>query len=362
MKDVAREAGVSVNTVSRVLAGKPDVSPETRAKVLAVVERLGYKPNRLARGLRSNRTGTIGVIVTDIANPFFGSVVKGIERAARGLDYSLILQDTDENYELEKKAVELMLAERVDGVLITPVQSGTESLKLLRKAGVPFVLLGRRFDDFPADWVVTDDVRGGSLAAEHLISLGHRRIGMISGPLRISSARARLEGFLKALSSHGITPDDGLILSDAITVEDGYRLTTELLEARRAPTAIFCYSDFVAFGAVAALRERGLRVPGDVAVVGYDDVPLSRYLEVPLTTVRIPKEELGKAALELLFHRLQRDQNREAPEGVELPVELVVRASTTAGPRGGKGGGTERKGHGRNGPGRAKSSARKEGT
>ncbi|MCD5408911.1 LacI family transcriptional regulator [Candidatus Bipolaricaulota bacterium] len=193
MRDVARAAGVSVNTVSRALAGKPDVSPETRARVLKVAEELGYRPNKLARGLRSNKTRTIGVIVTDIANPYFGALVKGVREAAYRHGYSIILQDTDEDYAREGEAIEVMLAERVDGLLITPVQTGTETIEKLKESGLPFVLLGRHFDDLETDYVVTDDVQGGYLATEHLIKLGHTRIAMINGPLHISSAKERLE-------------------------------------------------------------------------------------------------------------------------------------------------------------------------
>ena len=328
IRDVAREAGVSVNTVSRALSNKPDVSSETRARILEVAERLGYRPNRLARGLRSNKTGTIGVIVTDIANPYFGALVKGVEKAAREQDYSIILQDTDEDYEHEKEAIQVMLAERVDGLLITPVQTGTETIEKLKESGLPFVLLGRHFDDLATDYVVTDDVQGGYLATEHLIKLGHTRIAMINGPLHISSAKERFQGYTKALDRYGMELDKSLVCAGAITMEDGYAAAKALLRRSPRPTAIFCYSDFVAFGVMGAIREAGLRIPEDVAVVGYDDVQMSSCLEVSLTTVKIPKVELGKAALELLIELLRDGNNTEHPRGIKLPVELLVRQST----------------------------------
>jgi len=326
MRDVAREVGVSVNTVSRALAGKPDVNPQTRARVLEVAERLGYRPNRLARGLRSNKTGTIGVIVTDIANPFFGALVKGVEKAARARDYSIILQDTDEDYEREKEAIQVMLAERVDGLLITPVQTRTETIEELKECGLPFVLLGRHFDDIETDYVVTDDVEGGFLATEHLIKLGHRRIAMINGPLHISSAKERFQGYRKALDRSGVKLDESIVSSGAITMDDGYRVSKSLLTRRNRPTAIFAYSDFVAFGVMKAVREVGFHLPDDVAVVGYDDVQLSSCLEVPLTTVRIPTEELGRKATELLVKKM----NHELDKALVclLKAELIVRQST----------------------------------
>jgi len=332
LRDVAREAGVSVNTVSRALNGKPDVSPETRAKVLKVAERLGYRPNRLARGLRSNKTGTIGVIVTDIANPFFGALVKGVEEAARKSSYSIILQDTDEDYEREEEAIQVMLAERVDGLLITPVQTGTETIERLKESGLPFVLLGRYFDNLETDYVVTDDVRGGYLATEHLIKLGHTRIAMINGPLHISSAKERFEGYKRALAHHGIELDESLVSAGAVTMEDGYRAAQALIQRRKRPTAVFCYSDFVAFGVTKAIREHGLRIPNDIAIVGYDDVDFSSYIDVPLTTVRIFKEELGKQAVALLLEKVQDEvigrKNDARRGGLKLDVSLIVREST----------------------------------
>jgi len=329
LRDVAREAGVSVNTVSRALNGKPDVSPETRARVLKVAKRLGYRPDRLARGLRSNKTGTIGVIVTDIANPFFGALVKGVEEAARKSNYSIILQDTDEDYEREEEAIQVMLAERVDGLLITPVQTGTETIERLKESGLPFVLLGRYFDDLETDYVVTDDVKGGFLATEHLIKLGHRRIAMINGSLHISSARERFQGYRKALNHYGVELDESLISAGAITMEDGYRISKSFLAQRDRPTAIFAYSDFVAFGVMKAVREAGLKIPEDVAVIGYDDVRFSSCLEVPLTTVRIPKEKMGAKAMEVLIGKIMNNERKSKSfRKVKLPVKLIIRSTT----------------------------------
>jgi len=326
MRDVARVAGVSVNTVSRALAGKPDVSPSTRAKVLAVAERLGYRPNRLARGLRSNKTGTIGVIVTDIANPYFGALVKGVERTAREFDLNIILQDTNENYACEKEAIQVMLAERVDGLLITPVQTKTETIEKLKESGLPFVLLGRYFDNLETNYVVTDDIQGGYLATEHLIEHGHIRIAMINGPVYISSAKERFEGYKKAFAHYGIELDDSLVSTGAITMADGYRAVKALIRRRRRPTAVFCYSDFVAFGVMGAIREAGLHIPDDIAVVGYDDVEISSFWEIPLTSVRIPREELGREAVKILVNKINSEEKTYLKK--KIPVTLMERASS----------------------------------
>jgi len=326
MRDVAREAGVSVNTVSRALAGKPDVSPETRARVLEVAERLGYRPNKLARGLRSNKTFTLGVIVTDIANPFFAELVKGVEEAARGRGYSILLGDTGEDPAKEEAAIQVMMAERVDGLLITPVQSSRQALEEVMDSGFPVVLMGRYFPDLEAPFVVTDDVHGAIMAVEHLIALGHEHIGHVAGPLHISSARDRLLGYRKALEAHGIPLRDDYVLQGAVTLEDGYIAGKKLLKLNPLPTAVFAYSDFVAVGIMQAILEAGLRIPEDVSLVGYDDIVFSAYTKVPLTTIRIPKRKLGKEAVHLLISRL--GNRRNIPSHKKLKVDLVVRDST----------------------------------
>ena len=328
IKDIANVTGFSINTVSRALNSKPEIRTETKEKILETAKKLGYYPNKLARGLRSNKTQTIGVIVTDIANPFFGSLVKGVERTARKHSYSIILQDTDEDYEREKEAIEVMFSERVDGLLITPVQTGTETIEKLKESGLPFVLLGRHFDDLETDYVVTDDIQGGYLATEYLLKCRHEKIAIINGPLHISSAKERFQGYKKALARYEIQFDKSLVSFGAITMGDGYTAVQALLERSPRPTAIFCYSDFVAFGVMKAIRESELRIPKDIAVVGYDDIEFSSCLEVPLTTVRIPKKELGSRAMEALYGRIGEAGKVEEYQEVQLDVELSVRQST----------------------------------
>jgi LacI family transcriptional regulator len=260
MREVARAAGVSVNTVSRALNGKPEISTETKAKILEVAAKLGYRPNRLARSLRSNKTGTIGVIVADIGNPYFSIVVKGVVKTARVHDYKIVLQSTDLDYDREMEAIQVILSERVDGVLIAPTQKGTETIEQLVKSEFPFVLMLRYFAELGTDYVIMDDLQGGFLATEHLVKQGHKRIAMVNGPLHISSARERFEGYNKALSEHGLESDPSLVVNGALTMEDGYRATRRLLR-RSSPSAIFAVSDSVAFGALRAIRERGLGCP-----------------------------------------------------------------------------------------------------
>ena len=326
IKDVARAAGVSINTVSRALNGKPDVNSETKRQVLEAAERLNYMPNRLARGLRSNKTGVIGVIVADIANPFFSAVVKGMGEAAKDLGYSIILQDTGENCENEEEAIHIMQSEHVDGVLITPVQTDKKSILMLEESGIPFVLVARHFSDVDTDFVVADDVQGGYLATTHLIEKGHERIAFINGPSYNSSAIERFQGYNKALNEHNIKVNERLITNGALTMEDGYAHARALLaKSAPNPTALFTFSDFVALGAMKAVREAGLRIPDDMAIVGYDDIAFAFCLEVPLTTVRIPKREIGEEVVSILGKKMS---GEKCHSRLRMPVELVVRQSS----------------------------------
>jgi len=326
IRDVARTAGVSINTVSRALNGKPDVNPETKRLILEAAERLQYTPNKLARGLRSKKTGVIGVIVADIANPFFSAMVKGMGKAVKELGYSIILQDTSENYENEEEAILIMQSEQVDGVLITPVQTDKRSILKLQESGIPFVLVARHFSDVDTDYVVADDVQGGYLATTHLIENGYTKIAFINGPSYNSSAIERLEGYKKALEEHNIELNEKLIRSGALTMEDGYSHGKALLiDHDPQPTAFFTFSDFVALGAMKAIREAGLRIPEDIAIVGYDDIPFSSCLKVSLTTVKVLKREMGKKAISVLEKKID---EQEGQSHLKMPVDLVIRQSS----------------------------------
>ena len=328
IKEVSREAGVSINTVSRALNSRPDISTATKKKVLEIAKRLDYRPNKLAKGLRSKKTKTVGVVVTDISNPFFASLIKAVKNTAKESGYSVILQDTDEDYEKEKEAIQIMLAERVDGLLITPVQIKKKTIQKLKETGFPFVLLGRHFDHLRTAYVTTDDIQGGFIATEHLIKQGHRKITLINGPCYISSAKERFKGYQKALNHYGIEMDQSLVSHGAVTMKDGYRIGKSLMSQRQQFTAIFAYSDIVALGIIKAIHNAGLRVAEDIAVVGYDDIEFSFYLETALTTVKIPKRTLGKKAMELLSSMMvDKGQSRVRSE-IKLPVKLVVRQSS----------------------------------
>ena len=325
MEDIAEKAGVSINTVSRALNDKPDINGGTKEEILKIAEELNYQPNRFAKGLRSSQTSTLGVIVADILNPFFSALLKGIEKAARKEGYSIIVQDTDEKYANEQSAIQTVLAEQVDGLLISPVQTNEQTIVDLQQSGLPFVLLGRYFKDLDTNFIVTDDVQGATAAIDHLVELGHEQIAIVNGPSHISSSQERLKGYRKAMAHHGLVTPENFIFHDTVTIEQGYENGKRLLSQSNLPTAVFCYSDFVALGVINAAKDMGLRIPKELAVVGYDDIFFSTYLEVPLTTVRIPKYELGKKSFQILKGVLE---NKKHKTKLKLPVELIKREST----------------------------------
>jgi len=325
LKDIGKEVGVSATTVSRALNNKPDISYQVKQKIKKVAERLGYSPNALARSLKAKKTSSIGVLIADIADPFFAPIVKGIENTARQMGYSIILCDTGEEYEQEKLALQMMLEKRVDGLLITPSQTEYGDILELKRKKVPFVLLGRHFDLVESDYVITDEIKGAFSATDYLIKKGHKKILFMNGPNYISSAKERLVGYKRALQEHAVLFDKSLVKEGALKMEDGYRIMKQILCSETKFTAVFAYCDFVVLGIMQALEEAKLKIPEDIAIVGYDDVVFAGFLQVPLTTVHIPKYELGKEAMKLLKKKI--DEEILEPQAVILETKLVIRKS-----------------------------------
>jgi LacI family transcriptional regulator len=325
LKMVAERAGVSVNTASRAINNKPDINLETKKRVLQIAKELGYIRNAAAVALRTKKTGTIGVVIADNRNPFYAEVLNGIEEAAREKNYHIILANTQRDYKKEEEAINLLLAKRVDGLLITPVQDRDDDIKNLIEANIPFVIVGRDFKNIEVDTVYNDEVRGGFLATEYLIKKGHKRIALINGFLHKSPAKGRLEGYKNALKKYGITFDDALVTVGDIDVKDGYERTKQLFEKGLNFTAIFAYNDIMAFGAMQAIKEKSLRIPEDIGLVGYDDIPFSSFISPSLTTIRLKKQELGAESVKLLLSRI--NGNRKKIKKVMLGVELQIRES-----------------------------------
>lgn len=330
IEDIARVAGVSHSTVSRALRDDARISVETRARVRRLAGELGYVPNGVARGLRERRTNTVGLVVTSIADPFWADVLHGAEGAARPSGIGVLLSSAYQDPAQELVAIERFYQHRVDGILIADSRLGARDAARLTTAPVPTVLVNSQVDE-PREGlraVSIDDYAGARLATEHLLGLRHRAIGFLGVGNRPRSNRRRSEAYRSALVDAGITPQDAWIaLPEAsdVSLDDaavGEALLPRLLAA--GVTAICCYNDMVAVGVLVACRTRGLVVPDDLSIVGFDDVPLARYVAPPLTTIHQPRAELGARAMALLLDLL----GGEAGEDAVITPTLVVRGST----------------------------------
>ena len=304
--DVARRAKVSVATVSAVLNDSAFVSEGLKARVHTAVHALGYEPNLLARGLAKQRTLTLGMIVPDIANPFFPEVVRGAEDTAHAAGYTLLIASSDNDLKKEEVYLKLFLAKRVDGVILTkaPGQMPKTLARAFAKAHVPIVLLARAITGFKADVVEMDDKAAAYEGVTHLLRLGFRRIGLIGGLGGVSTTKRRLDGYRAALRDRGLPVDPALIVAGDFRVESGYRAGLELLKVR--PDAVFIANYLMSVGFMRALRQYRLRCPEDVAIVTCDDHAWLDAFSPRLTTVDLPKRELGEAAAQLLIARLTR--------------------------------------------------------
>ena len=325
--DIAQRAGVSTITASRALHGGLPVAEATRARILAAADDLGYTPNLLARGLVQNRTSTIGVIIIEIANPFFAPMVSAVETVAAKRGFLVVVGESARNPEWERQYVDRFQQLRVGGIIVTPALTQANHLAVARAAGTPVVVMSRRW--LGGDYVTADNLAGGRLAAQHLLSRGHRRIGLVAPdhPLD-TSFRDRIQGFRETLTSAGMSvPAPWELRTKATGIEDGVEAANGILALRRRPSAIFATTDREAMGLIQSLLAHGVRVPEDIAVVGYDDIPFAACSQVPLTTVKIPVWQIGELAAEVLFDRMD-GRRPEKRQRMLLSPELVVRASS----------------------------------
>lgn len=323
IKDVAKAAGVSHSTVSRALADNPLITAKTRARIQRLAQKMGYSPNAIARGLVMQRTHAIGVIVTSIADPFVSEVVRGIEEVAGNHHYRVFLGTSHNDPTREMNLVKAMREWRVDGVIVAASRVGSLYKPLLKEIGVPIVLINNQHEGTYLHSVAVDDVRGAQLATAHLIGLGHRVIGHILGPKEHASSSNRLEGYRRALAQAKIKFDASLIAQGNGRAEGGAQVA-ELIAHSPKPTAIFCYNDMTAIGAVSTLKQRGIRVPNDISIVGFDDIPFAAYVDPPLTTIHQPKDEMGRTAMTMLLNLLA----GQKIDNVITQGKLIVRASS----------------------------------
>jgi LacI family transcriptional regulator len=323
VRDVAERAGVSVATAARALGGYGSVSGAARTRVLDAAAALGYQPNDVARALASGASRTIGLIVGDFENPFFATAARGLSDVVDGEGYTLLLANSDESLERERRAIQAFRARSVDALVICPVSD--QSASGLRDLGCPVVLLDRAVRGLQLDAVTVGNAAGASRAVQHLIDLGHRRIGAVTDTASINSTAQRLRGYRSALREAGLTIDNALVSVGSSSQEGGYQAALALLRSPRRPDAIFATSNFMTAGTVRAMRELGLRVGSDVALVGFDDTDWAAHSDPPVTVVRQPVMEMGRRAGELLLARL--GDPGAPPQRVRLPTELIVRQS-----------------------------------
>jgi LacI family transcriptional regulator len=330
IKDVARLSGVSPMTVSRVINDSERVSPDTRRRVEHAILELGYVPSRLARGLSRQRTRTLALVVPDVANPFFTLIVRGAEDFARRADYRVILCDTRADLNVEREVIEEMIAHRVEGIVIAPVSDRSKPhLRRLASFGVPFVLIDRTVPGIDADVVLGDSVGGARRLVDHLISLGHRRIGFIVESDEVSTARDRRRGYEAALAAAGIPLDPALVANATVDPSGGFEGMQRLLGLEHRPTAVFTVNNLVALGAIEAVRDAGLEVPDDIALVCFDDIEYASRLHPFLTVMEQPAETFGTLGTQLLLERID-GRSTERRRLVVLPAEFVVRKSCGA--------------------------------
>jgi LacI family transcriptional regulator len=327
VRDVARKAGVSAMTVSRVINGAAGVRPETRRRVERAVSELDFVPNGVARGLMSSKSGTIGLIVPDISNPFFSILVRGAETVARRAGYRILLCNSEGDLGLEKQYVQDMISHRVEGLLIAPVGDRSKTnLVPLERRKFPLVLIDRSVAGFDCDLVQADSVAGAKMLASHLVSVGHRRVAVIIEPDNVSTARERLQGFNLAMKAAGIKIPGSHVLRTTADRAGGYGAMQQILSLDPRPSAVFAVNNMTALGAMQAIRERGLVVPRDIALVCFDDVEHLAVLSPFLTVVNQPTEMFGTLAAQLVLDRIAGDSGGP-PRRVVLQADLLVRES-----------------------------------
>jgi len=327
LRDVAAATGFTTNTVSRALRGKQDISARTRRQIQREARRMGYIPDALAASLRSGRTKTISVIIPDIADPLFAIMVRDIEARLKEKDFDLFIQNTDEDDELERRAIIAAIGKKIDGIVICPCQKSARNVRMMKENRIPFVLLCRRFARDTFNYVVANDVKGGYLATEHLIQRGHRDILFLNGPRQISSARERLLGYRRALEKKGMAYRSALVREVEIRGGACAQTLEALLKHKVRFTSIFCFSDLMAWEAISFLQSRGLSIPRDVAIVGFDDIQSRLSYPYPLTSVGYGKKKIAETSVDTLMEIME-DPSRSHGVRMVVDVELFVRKST----------------------------------
>jgi LacI family transcriptional regulator len=304
IKDVARDAKVSVTTVSHVVNKTRFVSSDACVRVLAAIESLGYVPSALARSLKNNRTHTVGMIIPNNSNPYFAEIIRGIEDTCFNAGFNVMLCNSDDDPQKQGQYIRVLTEKQVDGLIVLSSGGDDELGRHLKQVKMPLVLVDREVENLGADLVEVNHEAGGWLATRHLLELGHRRIGCITGPLGLSSSSQRLGGFERAMREAGHAVPNELLYHSDFTSAGGHTAMQALMKLGRPPTALFACNDLMAFGAISAASSAGLVLPRDVSVIGFDDIALAAYCSPPLTTIAQPKQTLGALAARMLLARI----------------------------------------------------------
>jgi LacI family transcriptional regulator len=326
IKDVAREAGVSVATVSKIL-NLPDYSkPETREKVTAAIKRLNYQPNHAAQSMVRKKAGMIALIIPDVRNPFFTEAARGVEDVANEHNYRVMLCNTDEDPLKQQKYLQALQGRIVDGFIIAVASDDSRQLKKIGRSELPFVLIDRECKNYRTDAVIVDNRDGASKAVRHLLNNGRRRVGFIAGKQDTQTGRERLRGYGDALAEKGISLDRQLVKDGKFTIEGGYLAAQALLEMTERPDALFVANNAMTIGALKVINEKGIRIPEEIALIGFDDADWAEFFTPALTVIRQPTYTMGSLAGEILFRKLDKAKPVEIKE-VVLKPELVIRKS-----------------------------------
>jgi len=326
IKDVAKKAGVSVATVSRAMQKEEMVRPKTRRKVLDAARELNYHVDMGARSLIKKQTKTIGLCICNICNPFYPPLVRGVENTINKFGYSLFICNTEENPQKEEAYLKVMLQQRIDGLIVTPTWNICSSLKEFEARNIPIVVVDRSTSDLLSDTVCVDNIHGAFTAVEHLIQLGHQRIGIIAGMKMISTTRDRVEGYLDALRKYRLKKDEALIVDGGSSIEGGMKAMAALMKLTPPPTAVFCYNNFVTLGALLTLKKLNKKIPKDIAIIGFDEVDWAEVFDPPLTVVSQPVYAIGATAGQLIMQRLLKE-GPQSKQKIVLKTDLIIRKS-----------------------------------
>lgn len=328
--DIAKKLNIAASTVSRALKDNPLISEVTREKIKKTAEEMGYRPNVMAANFRTKRTNTIGVIVPLINRHFFSAVISGIEDVAYQQGFAVTISQSNDNFEKESKIAHTFFANRVDGLILSigMETKTTDHLRLFSDRNIPLVFFDRVVDDIDAHKIVVDDFGSAYKATQHLIERGRNKIAHIGGPLNLKIYKQRQDGYCKALSDNGLKSNNSYIVNNSLTRSDGVKAIKKLLKNKIKPDAIFCANDTTALSTIIYLKENGIKVPEDIAIVGYSNEPFSEVVTPSISTIKQPGFEIGQKAAELIINQILKKEKATKFETINMPTELIVRESS----------------------------------